>query len=98
VSIQAVPASVRAWFKGLSDRHVAAAVNAYTTALEASLLIHQEVRAAEALKDESLAIRASGNAHELVASMEVEEDIHLELLLRLPVNFPLEPAEVFVPL
>jgi hypothetical protein len=92
--VQAVPTSVRAWFKGLTDRHLAAAVNAYTTAVEADLLIHEEMRAAEALKDSSLAIKASGRAHELVASMEVDEGIHLELLIQLPSNFPLDAAEV----
>jgi E3 ubiquitin-protein ligase listerin len=96
-----IPASVRAWFgelrpppRGWSSSEAKAALREYTARAESPHLARLEVAAAEALKDDTLQVAASGLAREMVASVEVDEGAVLELSIQLPACFPLEPAEV----
>ena len=92
--MQAVPAAVRMWFNGVSQPALTAALELYTTEVEAPLLIKQEAQAARALAARDMVVTASGKGQEIVAAIEVDEDASLELAIRMPPSYPLHPAEV----
>jgi hypothetical protein len=93
-TVQTVPAALRFWFADIQQPDVVAAIQAYTTQVEAPQLIQHELMAAEALKDSSLQITASGAAQEVVAAIQVDDGTKLELSIQMPTCFPLQPAEV----
>eukprot|EP00892_Ulva_mutabilis_P010612 jgi/Ulvmu1/7923/UM004_0155.1 len=94
--LRQVPAALRSWFSMLKDAQLAAAVEEYTRVRESPPLLRQEVEAAALVHCEGMAITASGTSREIVASMEVDDGVMLELAIRLPPCYPLQPAEVML--
>ncbi|KXZ44895.1 hypothetical protein GPECTOR_61g848 [Gonium pectorale] len=99
--LRALPATARGWFNDLRDRGLAAAVEAYTAAVEGPALLAAEMASVQALSRRAAAdsegkftVRASSVSREVVAVMEVEDGAVLELLVRLPACLPLRAPEV----
>eukprot|EP00887_Chlorella_sp_A99_P002776 scaffold6.g2776.t1 len=99
--LQALPASARLWFGGLSNRGAAAAVERYTSARVTPALLAAELAAVAALaarlgKWDKFTVKGSASMREVAAGelMEVEEGHMLELVVRLPASMPLRPPEV----
>lgn len=91
--MQQIPAALRSWFSMLKDAQLAAAVEEYTRRRESPPLLQQDIRAAALVESGGMAITASGAAREVVAAMEVDDGVMLELAIRLPPCYPLQPAE-----
>ena len=95
--VQQIPAALRSWFSMLKDAQLAHAVEEYTRLRESPPLLRQDIEAAAQVKSDGMVITASGTAREVVASMEVDDGVMLELAIRLPPCYPLQPAEARSP-
>lgn len=66
----------------------------YTTKRESPPLLHNELQVALRTTSPGMDVTASGGQREVVASIEVDDGVMLELAITLPACYPLQAAEV----
>jgi hypothetical protein len=98
-ALRALPASVRTFVHDLKPAKHAKALEAATAASVSSTLIAAEFAAVSATSFSSsggsgdMSVRASASTREVLARYEIDESF-LELVVKLPSTYPLEPAEL----
>jgi hypothetical protein len=92
--VKVLPASVRSWFSLLKSQATASVLQEYTTKRESPPLVQSELDTARGTKSSGMIIKASSGQREVVASIEVDDGVMLDLAIALPACYPLQPAEV----
>jgi hypothetical protein len=91
---QLLPASVRSWYTMLKNQKTASGLQIYTMKRESPALLQQEMQAMQSMRQNDMAITASSGGREVIAAIEVDEGVSLELAFSMPACYPLQPAEV----
>jgi len=95
-ALKILPALVRAWWTSSNDKHLRAAVDSFTEKwFSSSVITHQlsSVRDADTLKYENMTLKASLGQKQVTATYALQ-DVTIEVVVRLPPNFPLRQVEV----
>ncbi|KAL1917410.1 uncharacterized protein VTP21DRAFT_3803 [Calcarisporiella thermophila] len=98
-ALRYVPSLVRAWWMDLKNRQLSIAVENFTEKHNSQQIIRREMAALQRaevrdeLEDEHLTVRVSRAANEVTAGYRVDEAT-MEVMIRLPQNYPLRQAEV----
>ncbi|KAL0843615.1 hypothetical protein Bca101_016861 [Brassica carinata] len=93
--LRVLPAYVREWFSGMRDRSASSLIEAFTRTWCSPSLIKNElsqIRKAD-FNDESFSVSISKSANEVVATY-TKDETGMDLVIRLPVSYPLKPVDV----
>lgn len=90
-----LPAFVRGWFSDLRNRSDSSLIEAFTRSWCSPLLIENEISQIKKAKftDENFSVSVSKSANEVVATYR-KDDTGMDLVIRLPVSYPLRPVDV----
>uniref|UniRef100_A0A803PV39 E3 ubiquitin-protein ligase listerin n=1 Tax=Cannabis sativa TaxID=3483 RepID=A0A803PV39_CANSA len=90
-----LPAYVREWFSCLRDRSTSSSIEYFTRAWCSPSLIANELSQIKKNKfsDENFSVSVSKSANEAVATY-TKEETGMDLVIRLPVSYPLRPVDV----
>ncbi|XP_062086702.1 E3 ubiquitin-protein ligase listerin isoform X2 [Humulus lupulus] len=90
-----LPAYVREWFSCLRDRSTSSSIESFTRAWCSPSLIANELSQIKKNKfsDENFSVSVSKSANEAVATY-TKEETGMDLVIRLPVSYPLRPVDV----
>ncbi|KAI3987208.1 hypothetical protein MKX01_031692 [Papaver californicum] len=96
--LRVLPAYVRDWYTRLRDRSTSSAIELFTKAYCSPLLLADELSQIKkaALADENFSVSVSKSANEVVATYKKEET-GIDLVIRLPASYPLQPVDVECP-
>ena len=92
--MQLLPVSVRSWFSNIKSQRTSSVLQEYTTEREAPPLLQSELHAAQKTTSPGMHITASSRQREVVASIEVDDGVSLDLAITLPACYPLQAAVV----
>ncbi|KAG9026368.1 hypothetical protein FRB95_008907 [Tulasnella sp. JGI-2019a] len=98
-SLLAIPSLVRSWLQDCKDRQVVTTLTSYTTNYFSPVISAYELaplrtpEAIEELSDEHVKIKVASAANEVTATYIVD-DQPMEILVKLPADFPLHTIEV----
>ncbi|XP_010446177.1 PREDICTED: E3 ubiquitin-protein ligase listerin-like [Camelina sativa] len=93
--LRVLPAYVREWFSEMRDRSTSSLIEAFTRSWCSPSLIKNElsqIKKAE-FNDESFSVSISKAANEVVATY-TKDETGMDLVIRLPVSYPLRPVDV----
>ncbi|XP_018456688.1 E3 ubiquitin-protein ligase listerin [Raphanus sativus] len=93
--IRVLPAYVREWFSEMRDRSASSSIEAFTRSWCSPSLIMNEfsqIKKAD-FNDESFSVSISKSANEVVATY-TKDETGMDLVIRLPVSYPLRPVDV----
>ncbi|KAJ4907854.1 E3 ubiquitin-protein ligase listerin [Raphanus sativus] len=93
--LRVLPAYVREWFSGMRDRSASSLIEAFTRTWCSPSLIKNElsqIRKAD-FNDESFSVSISKSANEVVGTY-TKDETGMDLVIRLPVSYPLKPVDV----
>ncbi|XP_013682421.2 E3 ubiquitin-protein ligase listerin-like [Brassica napus] len=93
--LRVLPAYVREWFSEMRDRSASSLIEAFTRTWCSPSLIKNElsqIRKAD-FNDESFSVSISKSANEVVATY-TKDETGMDLVIRLPVSYPLKPVDV----
>ncbi|KAF9597736.1 hypothetical protein IFM89_021223 [Coptis chinensis] len=93
--IRALPAYVRDWFTSLRDKSTSAAIESFTKTYCSPPLLADELSQIKkaSVADENFSVSVSKSACEVVATYKKEET-GMDLVISLPVSYPLRPVDV----
>nr|XP_023661078.1 E3 ubiquitin-protein ligase listerin isoform X1 [Paramormyrops kingsleyae] len=93
-TLKDMPAMVRLWWNG-QDKRVSAAVDRFTSKYVSGVLSSQEIAAVHGSTQtfENMTVKARSAAREAIATYSVD-DIFIELVIQLPLNYPLGSISV----
>ncbi|KAI8925891.1 hypothetical protein BC831DRAFT_459131 [Entophlyctis helioformis] len=95
-TLRCVPSLVRVWWSECRNRQLTLAVESFTERFFSPRLLQTEMMAVQnldATQFEDLSVRVAKSSAEVTASYEIEEAV-LEMVIRLPMSFPLRLVEV----
>jgi hypothetical protein len=93
--LRVLPAYVREWFSEMRDRSASSLIEAFTRTWCSPSLIKNElsqIKKAD-FNDESFSVSISKAANEVVATY-TKDETGMDLVIRLPVSYPLKPVDV----
>ncbi|RID41251.1 hypothetical protein BRARA_J01226 [Brassica rapa] len=93
--IRVLPAYVRGWFSEMRDRSASSSIEAFTRSWCSPSLIMNElsqIKKAD-FNDDSFSVSISKSANEVVATY-TKDETGMDLVIRLPVSYPLRPVDV----
>ncbi|VVB16450.1 unnamed protein product [Arabis nemorensis] len=93
--LRVLPAYVREWFSEMRDRSASSMIEAFTRSWCSPSLIENElsqIKKAD-FNDESFSVSISKSANEVVATY-TKDETGMDLVIRLPVSYPLRPVDV----
>ncbi|CAA7032335.1 unnamed protein product [Microthlaspi erraticum] len=93
--LRVLPAYVREWFSEMRDRSASSLIEAFTRSWCSPSLIKNElsqIKKAD-FNDESFSVSISKSANEVVATY-TKDETGMDLVIRLPVSYPLRPVDV----
>ncbi|KAG7538391.1 Zinc finger RING-CH-type [Arabidopsis suecica] len=93
--LRVLPAYVREWFSEMRDRSASSLIEAFTRSWCSPSLIENElsqIKKAD-FNDESFSVSISKAANEVVATY-TKDETGMDLVIRLPVSYPLRPVDV----
>ncbi|KAL1217589.1 E3 ubiquitin-protein ligase listerin [Cardamine amara subsp. amara] len=93
--LRVLPAYVREWFNEMRDRSASSLIEAFTKSWCSPSLIKNElsqIKKAD-FNDESFSVSISKSANEVVATY-TKDETGMDLVIRLPVSYPLKPVDV----
>ncbi|KAL0735081.1 hypothetical protein Bca4012_011291 [Brassica carinata] len=93
--LRVLPAYVREWFSEMRDRSASSSIEAFTRSWCSPSLITNElsqIKKAD-FNDESFSVSISKSANEVVATY-TKDETGMDLVIRLPVSYPLRPVDV----
>ncbi|XP_023635520.1 E3 ubiquitin-protein ligase listerin [Capsella rubella] len=93
--LRVLPAYVREWFSEMRDRSTSSLIEAFTRSWCSPTLIKNElsqIKKAD-FNDESFSVSISKAANEVVATY-TKDETGMDLVIRLPVSYPLRPVDV----
>ncbi|XP_010483427.1 PREDICTED: E3 ubiquitin-protein ligase listerin-like [Camelina sativa] len=93
--LRVLPAYVRGWFSEMRDRSASSLIEAFTRSWCSPSLIKNElsqIKKAD-FNDESFSVSISKAANEVVATY-TKDETGMDLVIRLPVSYPLRPVDV----
>ncbi|KAG5403658.1 hypothetical protein IGI04_009777 [Brassica rapa subsp. trilocularis] len=93
--LRVLPAYVREWFSEMRDRSASSLIEAFTRTWCSPSLIKNElsqIKKAD-FNDESFSVSISKSANEVVATY-TKDETGMDLVIRLPVSYPLKPVDV----
>ncbi|CAH8358759.1 unnamed protein product [Eruca vesicaria subsp. sativa] len=93
--LRVLPAYVREWFSEMRDRSGSSSIEAFTRSWCSPSLIMNElsqIKKAD-FNDESFSVSISKSANEVVATY-TKDETGMDLVIRLPVSYPLRPVDV----
>jgi hypothetical protein len=98
-SLTHIPSLVRQWWIECKNRGLNIAVESYTEKYFSSMIINQEMSSLllpairEQLEDENLTVKTLKAANEVTASYKIDDQT-MEMIIKLPNNFPLSQVKV----
>ncbi|CAN8253175.1 unnamed protein product [Cochlearia groenlandica] len=93
--LRVLPAYVRQWFSELRDRSASSSIEAFTRTWCSPSLIKNElsqIKKAD-FNDDCFSVSISKSANEVVATY-TKDETGMDLMIRLPVSYPLRPVDV----
>ncbi|ESQ42538.1 hypothetical protein EUTSA_v10012416mg [Eutrema salsugineum] len=93
--LRVLPAYVREWFSEMRDRSASSLIEAFTRSWCSPSLIENElsqIKRAD-FNDDSFSVSISKSANEVVATY-TKDETGMDLVIRLPVSYPLRPVDV----
>lgn len=93
--LHVLPAYVRGWFSDLRDRNASAVIESFTKTYCSPPLIANELSQIKKsnFHDENFSVSVSKSANEVVATY-TKDETGMDLVIRLPVSYPLRPVDV----
>ena len=91
--LKSLPTLVRLWFSECKNRQLVIAVENFTEKYYSPLLVAAEFKNIQNLADDSMSIRVNSKTYDVTASYTFEE-AELDIVLRLPLSFPLKLVDV----
>ncbi|KFK27369.1 hypothetical protein AALP_AA8G374000 [Arabis alpina] len=93
--LRVLPAYVREWFSEIRDRSASSSIETFTRLWCSPSLIENELSQINKadFKDESFKVRISKAANEVVATY-TKDETEMDLVICLPVSYPLRPVDV----
>ncbi|KAK9697380.1 hypothetical protein RND81_08G034200 [Saponaria officinalis] len=93
--LHVLPAFVRVWFTGLRSRSASSAIESFTKTWCSPHLVSYELSQIKKsdFVDECFSVSVSKSANEVVATY-TKEETGMDLVIRLPVSYPLRPVDV----
>ncbi|KAK6234537.1 hypothetical protein SCA6_009874 [Theobroma cacao] len=93
--LRLLPAYVRGWFSDLRDRSTSSMIESFTRAWCSPPLVANELSLIKTANfaDENFSVSVSKSANEVVATY-TKDETGMDLIIRLPVSYPLRPVDV----